>query len=120
MNDELYRVWIRTLRKMEMQDGFCLGVDCSECPFSSDYDLETKSCGNNAFYQGEIGEARLPTVKWFLELLEEEYGDILLEEHRRIVKQYRWFLDSIKVRAYELGQMELHNMALKALKEVIE
>ena len=116
--NELYRVWIKTLRKMEMQDGFCLGIMCPECPFSSEYDLGGKGCGTNAFYQGEVGEARLETVKWFLSILEPEYGDIPLEEHRRIVKQYRQALDNIKVRAYELGQKELHDMTVNILQEM--
>jgi len=33
------------------------------------------------------------------------------------VKELRRHLDNIKVRSYELGQRELHDMALSALKE---
>lgn len=31
------------------------------------------------------------------------------------IKRLRWQLDNIKVRAYELGQIELHDMAMGAL-----
>ena len=48
-----------------------------------------------------------------------EWADVLeytvsLEER---IQQLRRALDNIKIRAYELGQPELHDMALAALKE---
>lgn len=40
----------------------------------------------------------------------------LHEKDKGEIKRLRRSLDSIKVRAYELGQKELHDMALKTLE----
>lgn len=39
-----------------------------------------------------------------------------LREQRAEIKRLRRALDNIKVRAYELGQIELHDQALRALR----
>jgi hypothetical protein len=50
-----------------------------------------------------------------MELVEKYLKELKAAEERE--KQYRRALDNIKVRAYELGQRELHDMALDALIE---
>lgn len=39
------------------------------------------------------------------------------EQHKYVVRKLRRSLDNIKIRSYELGQRELHDMALAALEE---
>jgi hypothetical protein len=49
-----------------------------------------------------------------LEPLECEHCEALKAEVERLRRR----IDNIKIRSYELGQKELHNMALEALQEV--
>ena len=69
MKDELHEVWKESLRNIKKHGGWCMGIKCCNCPFSSNYN-NGQTCETGIFYTGDAGEDKLTWAEEFLRILE--------------------------------------------------